>query len=71
MAKYKTPPGWSNHSNGMAVDFNTQYAGTLYAARSKQRAGWRTTWLHRWLVGNAERHGFHPLETEEWHWDFR
>lgn len=71
MAKYKTPPGWSNHSNGMAVDLNTHYAGTVYAASSKQRAGWRTTWLHHWLVANARTHGFHPLSTEEWHWDFR
>lgn len=70
MANLKAPPGWSNHSNAMAVDFNTSFANTLYRALSEQRASWKTTWLHPWLVANAPRFGFHPYAKEEWHWDY-
>ena len=45
--------------------------GVTFGANTSQRAGWRRTWLHRWLVPNAERYGFRPLATEEWHWDYR
>jgi hypothetical protein len=69
MQKYKAVPGFSNHSNATAVDFTTMQGGTTYAAYSAQRAGWRATWFHAWLVINAERFGFRPLATEEWHWD--
>lgn len=71
MRKFKAPPGFSNHSNGTAVDFKTVERGTAYVADSNQREGWRATWLHRWLVSNAASFGFEPLSTEEWHWDFR
>jgi LAS superfamily LD-carboxypeptidase LdcB len=65
----KAPPGFSNHSNGTAVDFQTDFNGTAYLANSSQRDGWRTTWLHPWLVANAATYGFRPLSSEEWHWD--
>jgi hypothetical protein len=71
MVGRKAPPGWSNHSNGMAVDFNTTYEGFLCAAKKKHAARWRRTWLHPWLVANAASFQFHPLSTEEWHWDYR
>jgi LAS superfamily LD-carboxypeptidase LdcB len=67
----KAPPGYSNHSNGTAVDFKTTHAGIQYTALKKQRHGWRTTWLHPWLVINARTFGFQPLKTEEWHWDYK
>jgi hypothetical protein len=69
----KAPPGYSNHSNGMAVDFGTSFERQDYTTNtdSDHRAGWRRTWFHRWLVSNARSFGFHPLATEEWHWDFR
>jgi hypothetical protein len=69
----KAPPGYSNHSNGMAVDFGTSFERQDYTTNSDEdhRAGWRRTWLHGWLVSNARSFGFQPLETEEWHWDFR
>lgn len=67
----KAPPGFSNHSDGRAVDFTTTQAGTEYTAHGYQRTGWRRTWLHRWLVQHAGKYGFQPLESEEWHWDFR
>jgi hypothetical protein len=71
MANLKAPPGWSNHSNAMALDFNTSFGGTLYRALSEQRAAWKTTWLHPWLVAHAPQFGFHPYSKEEWHWDYR
>jgi D-alanyl-D-alanine carboxypeptidase len=67
----KSPPGFSNHSNGKAVDFMTRQGRVTYTANTSQRSGWRKTWLHEWLVHNAEQYGFHPLASEEWHWEFR
>ncbi len=70
MKKFKAPPGYSNHSNGMAVDFNTVQGKVKYEAKKAQNDAWKGTWLHRWLVANAARFGFKPLSTEAWHWDF-
>jgi hypothetical protein len=70
MISFKAPPGYSNHSNGMAVDFNTVHDKTTYQAKKKQNDGWKRTWLHRWLVQQAGSYGFKPLATEAWHWDF-
>jgi hypothetical protein len=67
----KAAPGFSNHSDGRAVDLTTTEGGVVFGPNTSQRAGWRRTWLHRWLVPNAERYGFNPLATEEWHWDYR
>jgi hypothetical protein len=71
MVGKKAPPGWSNHSNGTAVDFNTFYGRVHYTTNTDEehRKGWRQTWLHHWLVANAAKYGFQPLATEEWHWD--
>jgi LAS superfamily LD-carboxypeptidase LdcB len=66
----KAPPGYSNHSNGAAVDFGTTFGGVYYKADSSTRLAWRKTWLHPWLKGNAATFGFKPLASEEWHWDF-
>jgi hypothetical protein len=70
MLPTKAAPGYSNHSNGTAVDFKTTHGGIEYTAKKKQRSGWRTTWLHPWLVENAATFGFKPLASEEWHWDY-
>jgi LAS superfamily LD-carboxypeptidase LdcB len=67
----KAPPGFSNHSNGNAVDFMTIQGGITYTANTSQRVGWRKTWLHAWLLEHANQYGFRPLQSEEWHWDFR
>jgi hypothetical protein len=67
----KAPPGWSNHSNGMAVDFNTTSEGFPCAAKKKHARQWRRSWLHAWLVENAATFKFMPLATEEWHWDYK
>ncbi|MDB4985671.1 MAG: hypothetical protein JWN04_849, partial [Myxococcaceae bacterium] len=69
MLPLKAAPGFSNHSDGRAVDFKTVHAGEKYGANSSQREGWRATWLHPWLVQNAREFGFAPLASEEWHWD--
>jgi LAS superfamily LD-carboxypeptidase LdcB len=69
MLPVKAPPGFSNHSNGTAVDFKTSYDGVLYVADTSQHTGWQGTWLHPWLVANARTYGFKPLSSEEWHWD--
>jgi hypothetical protein len=74
LARYISPrkaaPGFSNHSNGTAVDFTTTVDGTLLTDKSA-RETWRETWLHAWLVINAGIHHFHALASEEWHWDYR
>lgn len=70
MLPLKAAPGFSNHSNGTAVDFQTMHGGTDYFANSSQHAGWRATWLHPWLLQNAATYGFKPLASEEWHWDY-
>jgi LAS superfamily LD-carboxypeptidase LdcB len=70
MSPIKAPPGFSNHSNGKAVDFATVVSGVTLAANTSQHAQWRSSWLHPWLVANAPRFGFKALKTEEWHWDF-
>ncbi len=69
MLPLKAPPGFSNHSNGTAVDFKTVFGGTLYAADSLQIERWPKTWLYGWLVPNAHNFGFRPLASEPWHWD--
>lgn len=70
MVSYKAAPGYSNHSNGLAVDFTTTYKGRSLKSRKAQREPWRDAWLHRWLLENAANYRFQPLATEEWHWDY-
>jgi len=66
----KAPPGFSNHSDGRAVDFITTEGGKDYGPHGYQRKAWARTWLHLWLVQHAMEYRFHPLATEEWHWDY-
>jgi hypothetical protein len=70
MISYKAAPGYSNHSNGLAVDFSTTYGTDELKAKKAQRSKWRRTWLHKWLVEHAGDFSFQPLATEEWHWDY-
>lgn len=53
LAPIKAPPGFSNHSNGAAVDFSTEDGGVLYGANTDQRRGWRGTWLHQCLAARS------------------
>lgn len=70
MRPLKAPPGYSNHSNGTAVDFKTVHGGVEYKSRKVQRAAWRQTWLWPWLKRHAQDFDFKELKSEEWHWDY-
>lgn len=70
MDRVKAPPGLSNHSNGISVDFSTTQGGVRLGPHTRQRPAWRASWLHPWLVANAGTHRFHSLASEEWHWDW-
>ena len=67
-------PGYSNHQNGSAVDlYQQRTAGHTVRNDSDDvsRARWRASWFHHWLLAHARNFGFHPLSSEEWHWEFR
>lgn len=65
MGKYIAAPGYSNHQDGLAIDFGTGEVG-----KPLGKIGGRA-WFHGWLVKNARRFGFHPYEAEAWHWVYR
>jgi hypothetical protein len=85
MNKKKAPPGFSNHTRGVAVDFSTAQYFVNYGIDRKtherlsgvvtlgpssaQKPLWLKSWLYRWLTENADRWGFTQLKTEEWHWE--
>jgi uncharacterized protein YcbK (DUF882 family) len=58
-------PGYSNHQDGLAIDFGTGAAGKALGAIG------RRAWFHKWLEANGHRFGFHPYEKEPWHWTYR
>jgi hypothetical protein len=66
----KAPPGFSNHSNGKAVDFGTQEGHTVLVGKIAQNPRWQKSWLHKWLVSHHEEYDFKPLSSEAWHWDY-
>jgi hypothetical protein len=74
LARYISPrkaaPGFSNHSNGTAVDFTTTVNGKMLTDKSSH-SSWQDSWLHDWLTKHAVDHGFHALASEEWHWDYQ
>jgi hypothetical protein len=74
LARYISPlkaaPGFSNHSNGTAVDFTTTVGGKMLTDKSSHSA-WQDSWLHAWLLENANTYHFYKLDSEEWHWDYR
>jgi LAS superfamily LD-carboxypeptidase LdcB len=48
-------PGWSNHHDGKAYDFNVTGLPKVYA----------------WLVANAHSFGFvRTVKSERWHWEY-
>jgi LAS superfamily LD-carboxypeptidase LdcB len=76
LARYISPrkaaPGFSNHSDGIAVDFETTDSGVPHKIDTSpaSRAGWHKAWLHGWLVENAAGFHFYELQSEEWHWEY-
>ena len=77
MPGIKAPAGFSNHTQGRAVDFSTDEVingnAESLTADTSQRALWRKSWFFKWLVadGNAAKYRFMNLATEEWHYDHR
>jgi len=81
MPKAKAAAGFSNHTQGRAVDFSTQEVidGKLQflTAKTSQHELWKKCWFFKWLVadGNAAKYRFvelsNPGTTEEWHYDHK
>ncbi|HEX9094881.1 MAG TPA: D-alanyl-D-alanine carboxypeptidase family protein [Candidatus Dormibacteraeota bacterium] len=69
MFNFKASPGFSNHTQGLAMDFTTHQDGQGLTAKSAQKELWRDSWLYLWLRKNAHDSHFAQLPTEEWHWD--
>ncbi len=65
MARWVAAPGYSNHQDGLAIDFGIGEAG-----KGLGKIGPRS-WLFRWLTANARRFGFQPYAAEAWHWTYR
>jgi LAS superfamily LD-carboxypeptidase LdcB len=65
IAQWVAAPGYSNHQDGLAIDFAIGEVG-----RGLGKIGPRA-WLYRWLTANARRFGFHPYAKEAWHWTYR
>lgn len=56
-------PGYSNHQNGRALDLNVQTApGQISVGVGA---------VYNWLARNAGRFGFHRIDLEAWHWEYR
>jgi len=75
----KAAPGFSNHTNGIAVDFFTEEGGRTYAAETgtkkaalkKLNEDWAKTWFYKWLTKHKAVYGIERIPTEAWHWEFR
>jgi|ERR1017187_1847246 hypothetical protein len=81
MPGIKAPAGFSNHTQGRAVDFSTEEVidgnRESLTADTSQHELWKKSWFFKWLVadGNAAKYRFVELSnkgtTEEWHYDHR
>ncbi len=55
-------PGWSNHQDGTAIDFQTQ---DIKSTKENEAA-------YEWLVKNAIGYGFvRVVSSERWHFEYR
>ncbi len=68
-------PGYSNHGNGLAIDFEN-YEGNEKLANSSKKsltALWRQSWIWNWLITNAANYNFYQNTAidEPWHWEYR
>ena len=66
IGQYIASPGFSNHQDGLAIDFGTGTPG-----RNDLHVIGVDDWFHHWLVANAARFGFEPYVKEAWHWVYR
>jgi len=79
ISKRKAAPGFSNHTNGIAVDFFTiEDSHRLQAETGKSNDDlkrlnhrWEKSWLYRWLQKHKKDYGIDRIETEAWHWEFK
>lgn len=67
----KAPPGFSNHTNGIAVDFITRQDGRTLITDTGLNPLWVQSWFYKWLAQNAAAYGYKPLASEAWHWEYR
>ena len=75
----KAAPGFSNHTNGTAVDFYTVEHGKNYHAETggKKEAlaainrAYEQTWLYHWLDTHQDNFKMERIKTEAWHWEFK
>ena len=77
VSKRKAAPGYSNHTNGIAVDFFTVEDGKMLTAKTgpdkemKQfNTRWERSWFYRWLQEHKSYYGIERIDTEAWHWEF-
>jgi len=78
IAPVKAAPGYSNHTNGIAVDFSTREGGvTLTAETGKSKKGlkkhnqrWEKSWFYKWLESHKKEYGIERIPSEAWHWEF-
>jgi LAS superfamily LD-carboxypeptidase LdcB len=66
IAKKIAAPGFSDHQDGLAIDFATSGPGGRDIGKIGEKA-----WFFRWLKANGARFGFEPYPEEPWHWTFR
>ncbi|MFE4619440.1 D-alanyl-D-alanine carboxypeptidase family protein [Streptomyces sp. NPDC056747] len=67
-------PGYSNHQDGIALDFlQVRTSGRAIANSTGAEAvrRWQATWFFGWLGAHAHRFGFVPYTREPWHWIYR
>lgn len=67
-------PGFSNHQNGIAIDFQqvrTKGHPVRNSTTDAAKRIWLATWFHGWLLRRAASFGFGPYEKEPWHWEFQ
>ena len=66
-------PGFSNHQNGIAVDFSQHRTSQQVetSTNKENRRRWSGTWFYGWLKRNAATYGFTPYHKEEWHWEYK
>ncbi|MGH8932037.1 MAG: D-alanyl-D-alanine carboxypeptidase family protein [Egibacteraceae bacterium] len=65
MAECVAAPGYSNHQDGLALDFGTR------KGKGRLVKVYKGSWFHNWLRANAHHYHFTPLASEAWHWTYR
>ena len=67
-------PGFSNHQDGLAVDFeivsSTRRKIAGISTRVSNIRAWKRSRVWQWLREHGPRFGFKPYEPEPWHWTY-